>query len=428
MLFRHPGHPQRAVRLGYCLNVHPAETLAGVIEGMREITLPLRERLACTSTFGVGMYLPAVVAAELASESGRAKLLELAAFLADHDLDPFTYNAFPYGRFHSEGLKEAVFEPAWTEPERRQFTLDVAQVAALLLRERQPSRHVSISTHTGMHVSKFIGPWLRPVVPGKEAALCLVQFQKTSIALRNLERNRGLRIVLALEPEPRSSCNDLRELAEWRSQVESVDPVIIVGSSMGEERTVFGTCLDTCHAAVEFETPERALGYAIEGGGPLGKIQFTSALAVKDPVGNTRARERFFALDEPRFLHQVTGRGPFGLVRAGDIPDARAAWEAHDPAWLDTQEWRCHFHVPVDLPGMGIEGLETTRDYSGDVLAQALAHPELWGTAELHVEIETYTWSVLPREARGTGELVDGLEREYRHVIGLLRAAGWMSA
>jgi len=53
------------------------------------------------------------------------------------------------------------------------------------------------------------------------------------------------------------------------------------------------------------------------------------------------------------------------------------------------------------------------------------AHPELWGVDELHLEIETYTWDVLPGPARGTGELADGLEREYLHVIARLEAAGW---
>ena len=43
----------------------------------------------------------------------------------------------------------------------------------------------------------------------------------------------------------------------------------------------------------------------------------------------------------------------------------------------------------------------------------------------MHLEIETYTWDVIPDAARGTGALVDGLEREYRHVIERLALAGW---
>jgi hypothetical protein len=84
--------------------------------------------------------------------------------------------------------------------------------------------------------------------------------------------------------------------------------------------------------------------------------------------------------------------------------------------------------VPVDLAEVGGTGLATTRDHADATLAEALARPELWGTDELHVEIETYTWDVLPREARGAGEMVDGLEREYAHVLARLEAAGWHPA
>jgi hypothetical protein len=180
--------------------------------------------------------------------------------------------------------------------------------------------------------------------------------------------------------------------------------------------------------AVEFEPAERAFASATEAGAPLGKIQFTSALALHRPERHAAAREHLFALDEPRYLHQVSARGPQGPVRAGDIPEVRAACAAGDERWLSADEWRCHFHVPVDLEEAGAEGLHTTRAYAGRILELALAQVDCWGTTELHVEIETYTWSVLPRAARGAGEFVDGLEREYRHVIDLLRAAGWTSA
>ncbi|MBI5433830.1 MAG: xylose isomerase, partial [Planctomycetes bacterium] len=184
-------------------------------------------------------------------------------------------------------------------------------------------------------------------------------------------------------------------------------------------------CVDACHAAVEFEEPEQALADAVRGGASLGKLQYTSALALREPARHPAGREQLFALDEPRFLHQVTARGAHGLVRAGDLGEARAAFERGDAAWRDADEWRCHFHVPTDLASGGADGLGTTRAHAEALLAAAVGSPELWGTAELHLEIETYTWSILPRAARGDGELVDGLEREYRHVLGCLGRLGW---
>jgi len=93
-------------------------------------------------------------------------------------------------------------------------------------------------------------------------------------------------------------------------------------------------------------------------------------------------------------------------------------------AWLACDEWRCHFHVPVDLERVD-GGLTTTRAYADAALTRLLDDPSRWTSSELHVEIETYTWEILAGSMRGGGDIVDGLEREYRHVLGLMDRAGW---
>ena len=410
MLWRHPAHPGRAVRLAYCLNLHPGETAAEVLEGMRRVTLPLRERIAPGREFGVGMYVPARAAAELAAGGDNPWRDRLAGFLNEHGLDPFTWNAFPYGGFHQAGLKERVFRPTWADPERLVYTVHVAALAVALAGEPTEGRHLSISTHTGAHSSQ-VG----------EVDLDLAERALTTAALglAGEERETGWRTVLSLEAEPRANANDTTELAALRARLAGHAPAEVLDRHLG-------TCLDACHAAVEFETAEGAMANATAGGAPLGKLQHTSALALRDPGANPAARERLLALDEPVFLHQVTGRGPGGLLRAGDLPELAAALDADADRWLACDEWRCHFHVPVDLGAVG--GLGTTRAAADALLAAALSSPDRWGTDELHVEIETYTWDVLPGEARGPGELVDGLEREYRHALALLGRAGWEPA
>jgi len=427
MLWRHPERAGRAVRLGYCLNLHAADTLAGLLQGMRAITLPLRSRLGGGGPFGVGLHLPAALARRLAQPSRARELGVLRAFLAEHGLDAFTLNAFPYGGFQREGLKAGVFEPTWLDAKRVAFTLAAAKVAVRVRGEEQAGA-ISISTHTGMHASSLRGE--------EDLDGCARNLARCAAALAALEEESGRRVVLSLEAEPRASCNDTAELAGFRARLlERGAEVLARERGIAAERARgwmerhAGTCLDTCHAAVEFEPPETALENATALGAPLGKLQFTSALALKAPASNDEARRRFLALDEPRFLHQVTGRTPRGLVRAGDLPEVARAFR-RDPSgpWGDCDEWRCHFHVPVDVERLGPRGLGTTRAYADKVLALALERPELWGSDELHLEIETYTWDVLPREARGAGELCDGLEREYRHVIARLEAAGWERA
>ena len=425
MRLEHPGHPGRAVRLAYCLNLHPGDDAAAIRGGIERITLPLAERLlpdrGPDRTFGVGMYAPAPAADELAEDP--AARGELARFLGEHGLDPFTWNAFPFARFHEPGLKERVFEPTWADPERLEYTTRVAQLAVELARATagpEPgARHLSISTHTGMHSSAGADPDL--------AAQALVTL---AAGLAGLEAESGWRCVLALEPEPRANLNDTAELALWRAEVLGRNPAFaeLLGAHLG-------TCLDACHAAVEFEDEARALANSVAHGAPLGKLQFTSALSLREPAAHPAARGRLLALDEPVFLHQVTGEGPAGeLVRTGDLPElARTLARTGDSnEWLACREWRCHFHVPVDLDALA-PGLGTTREHADRLLARLVADPARWGTRELHVELETYTWSLPSGPATDSPPphseaLIDGLEAEYRHVLEHLAQHGWKLA
>ncbi|MBI5364294.1 MAG: metabolite traffic protein EboE [Planctomycetes bacterium] len=419
----------RRVRLGYGLNLHAPRTLAELQDGLRAVTLPLKARVAPHARFGVGMYLPAELAHALDPATGREGSAALADFLAEHALDAFTFNAFPYARFQEDGLKERVFQPAWWERDRLDYTLAVARVATELARAASgPRSHVSISTHCGQF-GAFEDGSAKELAAIAHLAHCALEFAR-------MEERGAPRLVLALEPEPRSSCNDLEALARFFPRLCERGARFLerehgVGASRAEAllRRHVGTCLDACHAAVEFE--DASVVDPGTGRGVLGKLQFTSALRVPAPATNARGRAALLALDEPRFLHQTTGRSATGRLRANDLGELRSP----SSAWLACDEWRCHFHVPVDLDEARDEhgaplGLATTRAFADELLARALAGGA-WALAELHVEIETYTWDVLPAfaaRARGPEALVDGLAREYAHVVGQLGRAGWLPA
>ena len=359
------------------------------------------------------MYLAASVARELQRDERR--LGGLVELLGAHGLDPFTYNAFPYGGFHEAGLKQSVFEPAWDDPRRLAFSLDVSRASALIAGALglagAPERHLSVSTHTG-----FFGPASGD--PARRDA-CIEAWLAAADALAELEDETGQRVVLAFEPEPRSAAGDTRELVPLLARLGELADA---SGRSGRVARHLGVCLDACHAAVEFEPREEALKRTLDSGFPLGKLQFSSALRLPQPAADDEGRAALLGLAEPVFLHQVTGRSGGELLRCGDLPELGRALDERPGDWLACDEWRCHFHVPVDLERAGgsVGGLATTRDLADELLAGLLARPKRWGTQELHVEIETYTWNVLPSAARGPGDLVDGLEREYRHVLGRL--------
>ncbi|MEN9676994.1 MAG: metabolite traffic protein EboE, partial [Verrucomicrobiota bacterium] len=82
------------------------------------------------------------------------------------------------------------------------------------------------------------------------------------------------------------------------------------------------------------------------------------------------------------------------------------------------REWRIHFHVPLHAPDTSLFG--TTADHlrgTLDVLKQqpALCH---------HLEMETYTWEVLPRELK-QARVEDMLVSEYQWTLAELARRGF---
>lgn len=412
MLWIHPERPGRQVRVGYCLNLHPADDLDGLFAGLREITTPLRERLGVTDGFGVGLYLSGAVAHELDRDAEQRK--RLAQTLEDHGLDPFTANAFPFGGFHADGLKRGVFEPTWWEPARLDYTLAVARVL-VDVQSAKPAPTLSISTHCGRFGA----------FAGNEFERVAANWSRVAESLAELEERTSRRVRLAFEPEPRSAAGDTRA---W----EQLAARLMDGADDAQRERFeryLGVCLDTCHAAVEFEDEREAWMRSISHGMALGKLQYSSALRVMRPGSAPAAREALFALDEARYLHQTTARAADGsLLRVDDLPELREACRDASSPWLAAEEWRCHFHVPVDLAALDGVPLATTRDSADAVLKAALDDCDAWGGPELAIEIETYTWDLLPGAARGGGGLVSGLEREYAHLGSRLAASGWRRA
>ena len=239
-------------------------------------------------------------------------------------------------------------------------------------------------------------------------------------------------VVLSVEAEPWAIAGDSAALAEMLVVVglRARNLLQEQGRMSAEQATQLvdrhlGTCLDACHSAVEFETIERALDLA-RNQGSLGKLQYSSALRLVNPEDNPPARAALLDLDEPRFLHQVNGRKQGELLRAPDLPALELAMQSPSESakWLACDEWRCHFHVPVDMDGF--QGLGTTQEHADGLLRALLKNPEHWGSPELHVEIETYTWSILP-DSKPT-QMLEGMQREYEHVLRLMAAHGWTYA
>ncbi|NUT49078.1 MAG: metabolite traffic protein EboE [Saccharothrix sp.] len=344
--------------LSYCTNVHPAEDLPGVLAQLDRYAVPVRERLG--AELGVGLWLSARVARTLAEdEESRAGLREA---LAARGLVVRTLNAFPYGGFHEEVVKHRVYHPDWSTVARRDYTLDCATVLADLLPEGGAG---SIST--------LPLAWRHPWTPDDHTT-ALTRLAETAAALRALAERTGRTVRLAVEPEPGCVIDDV------------ADAVRLLAGQVDAE--FVGVCLDTCHLAVSFADPVAAVRSITGAGLRVVKVQASAALELPDP---THAETALGAFAEPRYLHQVRTAGG-GAV--DDLPEAFTVLPRDEP-------WRVHFHVPLhaDPPAP----LRSTTD----VLRQALR--EVGPGAD--VEVETYTWSVLPG---GVEDLAGGIAAELR--------------
>jgi hypothetical protein len=117
-----------------------------------EHTLRVKDRVSGGKPYGIGLRLSAQAAQEL---SAPGKIDEFQRWLDAHNCYVFTINGFPYGSFHGTRVKEQVFRPDWTTPERLAYTnllFDHPRQASAARRERQrqhPARLAQDLPHRG---------------------------------------------------------------------------------------------------------------------------------------------------------------------------------------------------------------------------------------------------------------------------------------
>ncbi|WP_153182827.1 metabolite traffic protein EboE, partial [Streptomyces sp. E5N298] len=312
MRFRHPDGS--TVHLAYCTNVHPAETLDGVLAQLRDHCEPVRKRLG-RDRLGIGLWLARDAAHALVTDP--AALRGLRGELDRRGLEVVTLNGFPYEGFGAEEVKYRVYKPDWADPERLDHTTSLARLLAGLLPDDVTDGTIStlpLAWRTAYDETR-----------ADKARAALVTLAERLDALQELT---GRSIRVGLEPEP--GC-----------VVETTHDALAPLSAIAHDR--IGVCVDTCHLATSFEDPHTALDDLTAARVPIVKSQLSAALHAEHPA-DPAVREALAAFAEPRFLHQTrTTTRSGGLHGTDDLDEALA-----DGGPLpDTAPWRAHFHVPL---------------------------------------------------------------------------------
>ncbi|MEV2254322.1 metabolite traffic protein EboE [Streptomyces sp. NPDC050147] len=384
MRFRHPDGS--VVHLAYCTNVHPAETLDGVLAQLRDHCEPVRKRLG-RDRLGIGLWLAKDAARALVTDP--AALRGLRTELDRRGLEVVTLNGFPYEGFGAEEVKYRVYKPDWTDPERLSHTTDLARLLAALLPD-------DVTEGT---ISTLPLAWRTPfdTTHADAARTALTALAQRLDALAELT---GKSIRVGLEPEP--GCI-----------VETTGDAIAHLTAIGHDR--IGVCVDTCHLATSFEDPRTALDALAAAGIPVVKSQLSAALHAEHPH-LPGVREALAAFDEPRFLHQTRTRTAAGLRGTDDLGESLAG-----DALPETAPWRAHFHVP--LHAAPAPPLTSTLPVLKETLAHLVGGP---GPRTRHLEVETYTWQALPPalRPRSRPQLADGIAAELTLARDLLTDLG----
>lgn len=384
--------------LTYSTLVHPGDTWPEMWDSLTTYVPQVKQRVSPNDPFGVSLRISAASAGTLTGDAAERERLK--AFLADNDMYLYTVNAFPYGPFKNTIVKEQVYEPDWRSDERAVYTM---QVADILAEVAAPGIEPTIQ-------SPPLG--FKPRVTGPDVVAAFTrQVIRVVAHLVRLEQRTGRTVRLALEPEPACFLETTDEALDYFANhlyAAEAQASLAAQTGLAEAdaaaalRNHLGMVYDICHQAVEYEDIGTSLGRLADAGIPVFKLQEAAAVRVPEVTQATVDALRRFA--DTVYLTQTVERRNGELTHYLNLEDAFDAWD-RDPG---PREWRTHFHVPVFLDDLG--DFKTTRFAIEDAL-------EFHRNNKLspHLEIETYTWDVLPEHLK-TGDIVDYVTLEIEWV------------
>lgn len=391
--------------LSYCSNIHPGESWDATFENLKTYIPEIRQRLDVTEAFGIGLRLSNEASLILKDSD---KLEEFKAWLESENAYVFTLNGFPYGDFHRKVVKEKVHYPDWTTNDRKEYTIRSFQILADLLPEGIDGG-ISTSPISYRH-------WFKTEEElNKAMQTATINLLEVVVELARLEKETGKYLHLDIEPEPDGILENSDEMiwlfTNWMIPLGIPFFDRLGFSSIEAEELIkrhIQVCYDVCHFAIVYENPADTFAKFEAEGIQVGKIQISAALKVNIPESKSEKNGILSKLQpfaESTYLHQVVGRDSNQrLTSYSDLPQAiERLLETKD------EEWRIHFHVPIFLEDYG--ALSSTQSSIKIVLNEVLNNSKITN----HLEVETYTWEVLPEDTHLS--LGESISRELTWVI-----------
>ncbi|MCK0144978.1 metabolite traffic protein EboE [Arenibacter sp. F26102] len=381
--------------VGYCSNIHPGEDWEQTFNSLKTYLPKIKKEVSPDSAFGIGLRLSNIASLGLNEDDN---LKEFKDWLDQNQFYAFTMNGFPYGNFHNERVKDMVHAPDWTTSERLDYTKRLFDQLAFLIPEGI-SGGISTSPVSYRHWHTSSEALHKAFTIGAES------MAKVVLQLADIERTTGKSLHLDIEPEPDGMMENSDEVIhfyeEYLIPIATRKLMDVQGCDQEKAKDLIlkhiTVCYDVCHFSLAYEEPEYTLEKFRKAGIKVGKIQVSSALKILFKDGENEEIWRSLAqFNEPTYLHQVTEKVGGKVVTYKDLAEVLEKRPK-------VPELRSHFHVPIFLEKY--DNLFSTQDQIIKVL-EYLKKDQFSD----QLEIETYTWDVLPKNLKT--ELSNSIVRE----------------
>ncbi len=394
-------------QLTYCTNIHPGENWEEHFKQLQNYIPVIKKKVCPGHSFGIGLRLSHIASLQINQDDN---LDVFQKWLIENDCYVFTMNGFPYGSFHQTVVKDKVHAPDWMSSERVDYTIRLAEILSKLLPDGMDGG-ISTSPLTYRH-------WHQPEKLDDVYKVTTAHILDVVVELINIKQKTGKSIHIDIEPEPDGLLESGIEFIDWYEKWLLPSGTVLLKERFGlSDEKAFKAitehvqlCYDICHFAVGYEDHEKIIRLLKQKGIRTGKIQISAALKSTFPPAGVERRpviKEFQQFNESTYLHQVIALQKDGLLKKyPDLPEA--ILQANDPL---TKEWRSHFHVPLFVENYGV--LQSTQKDIVAVLDLQMNEP-----FTRHLEIETYTWEVLPNELKLP--ITESVIREMEWVNALL--------
>ncbi|HEY9362484.1 MAG TPA: metabolite traffic protein EboE [Chitinophagaceae bacterium] len=374
--------------LTYCTNIHAGESWPDHFTALQNHFPSIKNQVSPKKPMGIGLRLSNEASMELIKEEN---LNSFKQWLQENNAYVFTMNGFPYGSFHRTRVKENVHAPDWTTEDRVAYTNRLFNILVSLLPGGMDGG-VSTNPISYRHWFQTTEKFQAAKKSGTENMIHVVE------NLIQIHKTTGKILHLDVEPEPDGVLETGDEFIHWfendllKTGIPLLGKKLNVSSEEAEEliRQHLRLCYDVCHFAIGYEPHQKVIEQLLQRKIKIGKIQISAALkAFIHPENESKIKAAFANFNEPTYLHQVVAKVNDGkLLRYPDLPEA-----INDNQDDEVREWRAHFHVPVFAKDFDL--LTSTRDEIIEVLTIQKNNP-----FTQHLEVETYTWEVLPQNLK----------------------------